>query len=133
MKRWLAAGGIIFASLIGVGLYIDRVVLGPPLITIHNNSATTLHSVGVSGRGFSLAIPMIEPSMSTTVRVRPAGESDLSLSFDASGKRVSKGDLAYIGASGGYRVYVEVDPEFDVTAKESLALQNLTKFFSSAL
>ena len=133
MKRWLAAGGIIFASLIGVGLYIDRVVLGPPLITIHNNSGTTLHSVVVSGRGFSLAIPMIEPSTSTTVRVRPVGESDLFLSFDASGRQVSKGDLAYIEASGGYRVYVEVGPEFDVTAKGSLGLQNLTKFFSSAL
>ena len=124
MKRWLTAGGIVFAALLGIGLYIDRVVLGPPLITIHNNSATTLHGIVLSGRGFSLAIPVIS--------VRPEGESDLSLAFDESGRRVSKGDLAYIEASGGYRVYVEVGQEFNVTAKEPLAPLNLTNFLSSA-
>jgi hypothetical protein len=92
-----------------------------PIITITNRSDAVLTDVVVSGSGFSEHIQSLPAGTSKTLTVRPRGESGLRVSFDSRGRHVNVDDLAYIEASGGYRVAVNVQPDLKVEAKATLA------------
>lgn len=87
-----------------------------PVITIANRAPVVLTNVVVSGSGFSHRVESIAPGAEGTVTVKPRGESDLRIAFDAADRHVDVGDLAYIEASGGYRVAISVSPDLSVSA-----------------
>jgi hypothetical protein len=91
-----------------------------PVITITNRSDTVLTNVVVSGSGFSEHIESLAPGRSRAVTVRPRGESGLRVSFDSHGRHVDVDNLAYLEASGGYRVAVNVQSDLTVDAKATL-------------
>jgi hypothetical protein len=102
-------------------LVVSRVGLAgcssSPIITVTNRSDAVLTDVVVSGLGFSEHIQGLPAGTSKTLTVRPRGESWLRVSFDSRGRHVDVDDLAYIEASDGYRVAVNVQPDLKVRRK----------------
>jgi hypothetical protein len=92
-----------------------------PVITIRNDSPVVLHNISLIGTGFTETIPSLEPGKVISVTVRPRGESGLAMQFDSPQGRMTKGDLAYIEASGGYKVTITVNETFEVISKSELA------------
>jgi len=91
-----------------------------PVVTITNRSTNLLANVVVSGSGFSNRIDSIAAGAECRFTVRPPGESGLRVVFDAGGQRIDVDDLAYIEASGGYRVTVTVQPDMKVSASSNI-------------
>ena len=91
-----------------------------PVITVSNRSTNRLANVVVSGSGFSNRIDSLAAGAQSRFTVRPLGESGLRISFDAGGQRIDVDDLAYIEASGGYRVAVTVQPDLKVSASSNI-------------
>ena len=91
-----------------------------PVITITNRSATALTNIVVSGSGFSERIDRIAAGAERRLTVHPRGESGLRVVFEAGGQYINVDDLAYIEASGGYRVAVTVQPDLKVSASSGL-------------
>jgi hypothetical protein len=92
-----------------------------PVITIRNDSPVILHNISLIGTGFTETIPSLQPGKVISVTVRPHGESGLEIQFDSPQGRITKGDLAYIEASGGYKVTITVNEKFEVISKSALA------------
>jgi hypothetical protein len=90
-----------------------------PVITVANRSTNTLANVVVSGSGFSHRIDSLAAGAESRFTVRPPGESGLRISFDAGDQRIDVDDLAYIEASGGYRVAVTVQSDLKVSASSN--------------
>ena len=82
-----------------------------PEITVHNNADVPLQNIMLSGSGFSVAVPDIDAGAAKTVQVQPRGESGLRLAFDAHGRHIDVGDLAYIEAGYNYVVDLTVQPD----------------------
>jgi hypothetical protein len=91
-----------------------------PVVTITNHSPVALNNVVVSGSGFSERIESIAAGAEHRVTVRPRGESGLRVAFDAGSQHIDVDDLAYIEASGGYRVAVTVQSDLKVSASSDL-------------
>jgi hypothetical protein len=91
-----------------------------PVITITNRSDAVLTNLKVSGSGFSEHVESIAPATSRAITVRPRGESGLRVSFDSRGRHVDVDDLAYLEASGGYRVALTVQPDLKIEATATL-------------
>ncbi len=87
-----------------------------PVVTIANQAPVGLANVVVSGTGFSRSVGNIAPGAQAVVAVSPRGESGLRIAFDAAGRHIESGDLAYLENNGGYRVAVTVAPDLRVAA-----------------
>jgi hypothetical protein len=109
---------IIFVAFMAVLAGCSR----PPVVTIVNSSTVTLSNVVVSGSGFSNSVGNIAAGASHKLTVHPSGESDLRVVFDAGDRHIDTNDLAYLEASGGYRVSVTIQPDLKVSAIEEIRL-----------
>ncbi len=109
-KLWLLI--ILLALLFLRALYVAW--LGPPVITIANESAGEVTGVVLRGEDFEKAVGSIGPGGSKAVVVRPPNESGLDLRFVASGKEYVRYDLAYIEAQGGYCTTFTIDDQLKV-------------------
>jgi hypothetical protein len=92
-----------------------------PVITIRNDSPVVINHISLIGTGFTETIPSLEPGKVISVTVRPRGESGLEIQFDSPQGRITKGDLAYIEASGSYKVTITVNEKFEIISKSELA------------
>jgi hypothetical protein len=93
---------------------------GAQLIVI-NQSNLPLTEVLVSGSGFSEPVGAIAPHAERRLLIRPRGESELQIRFNANGKSVSFGPEGYFEGTGGYVVTATVSPELTVSVKSELA------------
>ncbi len=91
-----------------------------PVLTIKNQSSLTLSNVVVSGTGFSQGIGSIPAGDEHRLTVRPRGDSDVRLVFDAGTNHVDSAAQGYFEAGGGYRVAVTVGTNLSVTVTEHL-------------
>jgi hypothetical protein len=92
-----------------------------PVITIRNDSSVVIDNISLTGSGFTERIPSLKPGEVISVTVRPRGESSLEIQFDSPQGHVTKGNLAYIEASGGYKVTITVNERLEVISKSELA------------
>lgn len=117
MKPALA---VIVAIIVAVFLclYIGAwMLMGPPVIRVENQSAREIRSIEIAGAGFKERISRLGPGESVCVRPsRILGESDLELRADSDAGRIEATDLAYLEASGGYRVRVVISPDLKVNS-----------------
>jgi hypothetical protein len=93
---------------------------GAQLVVI-NQSNLALTEVLVSGSGFSEQVGTIAPHGERRLLIRPSGESELQIRFNANGKSVSFGPDGYFEGTGGYVVTAIVSPELAVSVKSELA------------
>lgn len=75
---------------------------GAPHVTVTNRSSKVLKNIEISGSGFTVTMPKVEPDSSEGVLVKPIGESSLRLKFTAGQKSYESSDMGYIEAMGGY-------------------------------
>ena len=90
------------------------------LITVLNQSPDTIHTVVLSGRGFSDTIPELAPAGSGALRVRPRGESGLKVEFTAANRRILVPEQGYFESCCGYVVLVAVDSALAVRVHTTL-------------
>jgi hypothetical protein len=88
-------------------------------IVVRNASATELRNIVVSGRGFKASWPILQAGESVTLSARLAADTGIAVAFDASGRHVAVPEQGYAGG-GGYRITVEVSPEFSVSVQSEL-------------
>ena len=89
-------------------------------LSVENRSGVLLQSVVVSGSGFTEGLGDIQPGATAAVAVRPIGESSLSITFTAQGKRVAPEVDTYFEGGGRYSVAVVVKPSLDATVDSTL-------------
>jgi len=107
LKRTLAAM-VAAAIALYVGVWM---LLGPAVIQVENDLPYEIRSIEVSGDGFNKRIARLGPGESRCVR--PSGihaESGLEFRAETDAGRIEATDLAYLEASGGYHVIIEVSP-----------------------
>jgi len=92
---------------------------GGARVTVSNESSATLNSLTLSGEGFSQSLGSLEPGAKRDVRIRPSGETSLSVTFVANGKKFESPPAGYF-EGGGYRVRAEVKPNFEVAVRSTL-------------
>jgi hypothetical protein len=94
---------------------------GPPVIRVQNQSTHELRSIVLAGNGFSEQISRLGAGESACVRAAGIqGESSLEFRADTNVGRIEATDLAYLEASGGYRVRIVVSPDQQVKASSEL-------------
>ena len=93
---------------------------GAPTITVYNGSSMTISNISLKGNGFAETIESIKPGSSVSITVHPKGESDLAIIFDTPEGKKGKNDLAYFEASGGYKINIEINERFEITAKGTI-------------
>ena len=106
--------------LLAAGWMLAGCSSGTP-ISVINQSDAPLEDVVVSGSGFSANVGLVQPNAHVRVLVRPQGESDLRLHFNARGKTVSFGPDGYFEGGAGYVVTATVSPSLSVSVKSELA------------
>lgn len=89
-------------------------------IKFRNQSEYRLEAVELSGTGFKASIGAVDPGRSVTVRVRPAGESGLAVSFMANGQRFSFKPYGYFEGRSGYKVSATVTRDLRVAIDTDL-------------
>ena len=100
------------ASLLGCS---DR-----PVVTVANQSSTTLEHLVVSGSGFSEDVGSLSAGAKRSFSPHSRGESGLRVAFDALGAHHTTAEEGYFEGSGGYRVSVSIDAHFKVTVDSTL-------------
>jgi hypothetical protein len=105
----LRNGFMLVVAVLGIASCSDRAS-----ITIRNASSAAVYDLRAEGRCFSENLGTIAPGASRTIRVKPCGESDISLHFSASGQQHDAHDLAYIEANSLYDVTLDIGPDLKV-------------------
>jgi hypothetical protein len=129
VKRVLA--GIGAAS---IAVWIAAYMLnGPPVIRVENHSGREIRSIEVSGTGFNKRIARLGPGESACVRPSGIpGESGLEFRADTDAGRIETTDLAYLEASGGYHVRIEISPDLTVRTCSGSASMAFCGLFTTA-
>jgi hypothetical protein len=91
-----------------------------PVVTVANHSGVTLSNVVVSGRGFSEQISALTPAEERQIVVHPRGESDIRLTFEASGRKIDSGGANYFENSSNYRISLTVGTNLDIVSSSRL-------------
>jgi hypothetical protein len=89
-------------------------------LNIVNSSTAELTNVVATGDGFTQTIGSIPAGEQHSVSVRPPGESDLKLDFDANGKHFTSAPQGYFENSSSYKVTATISPDFTVTVDTPL-------------
>lgn len=89
-------------------------------VTFENQSGVQLEAVELSGSGFKSSLGLVEPGQLLTTKIRPAGESGLSVSFVAGGQHYRQGPQGYFEGGGSYRVSATVDRKLAVSVRSDL-------------
>jgi hypothetical protein len=105
----LAAGGTILISKAA----INRLSM-PPEIKVVNRSGEDLEDVRLEGSGFSQNLEMLHAGESRWITVHPSGESGVYVSFTVGGKPHKSDYLSYFESTGGYRIIVTIDQNFEI-------------------
>jgi hypothetical protein len=91
-----------------------------PEISVFNGSSVTISGISLKGNGFFETIRSLEPGGTVSIAVYPKGETTLAIQFDTPEGKKQKSDFAYFEASGGYRVTVEINDRFEISAKVTI-------------
>lgn len=91
-----------------------------PVIRAHNASGVVLTDIVFSGTGFTETVPRLGPGEVTSITVRPRGASGLAVSFRARDRAFEVRADTYFEGFGGYKVRVDITPDFRVFAKSSI-------------
>lgn len=94
---------------------------GEARVTVVNHTNVEVRNVVLSGRGFSVGVRTIPPGQSAEVKVQPRGESGVAVAFDANGRRVTAPLQGYVESHDGYRVRVEIKPDFSVNVDTTIS------------
>ena len=109
-----------FATLVLVVVILAIGLPKNPVVFVHNRSGLALENVRLRGSGFSETIPRIEAGETFVLRLAPRGESGLAVAFDAAGEHREVPEQGYFEPRGGYRVRVEIGPDFEVAIDSRL-------------
>jgi hypothetical protein len=89
-------------------MLLSRGYFGPPVITVVNDSGSTITGLVLGGDGFSVSLPDVVPGDSVTTIVHASGESSMKIDFQLEDRVVTKDDLTYIESEGGYVTIITV-------------------------
>jgi hypothetical protein len=95
-------------------------LVGKPMVRIHNKSSAPLSNMTLSGQGFSVSLLSLRPGETRKLSIRPHGESSISVSFTANGKRYSNEPQGYFENNPLYVVDVTVKPDLSVAVESTL-------------
>ncbi len=109
-----------FATLVLVVAILAIGLPKNPVVFVHNRSGELLANVRLRGSGFSETIPRIEAGETFVLRVAPRGESGLAVAFDVAGEHREVPEQGYFEPRGGYRVRVDIGPDFEVAIDSRL-------------
>jgi hypothetical protein len=115
----VVVGGLLVLSLLFAALYWFMLVY---TIKVANQSGQTLTDVQLLVPGVPRLIGTMPPGATRWVFAQPERDGELALSFDAAGKRKLEEDKAYMGAAGGGRIAVIVQPSLRVTFEHKILL-----------
>ena len=90
-----------------------------PRITVRNQSPQTVSNLVVSGTGFTERLDRLASGAEHTFRVRPSGESGVSLGFDAGNQHVQSSADGYFEASGGSRIQATIGTNLTVSVESA--------------
>ena len=105
----LASAGIV--AIVIVVWVAAEMMIGAAVIRIENQSSRELRALEVRGNGFNERVARLGAGES--ICVRPSGirgESGLQFRATTDNGTIEAKDLAYLEASGGYHVRIEVSP-----------------------
>ena len=109
-----AAAGLAVAALLAC------VEFAGARINVYNGSAETLTDIELTGTGFIETIASLAPGDVASLRVKPTGESGLSVAFVVDGERHTIEEQGYFEPSGHYQVRVEVRNDLTVSVRTFL-------------
>jgi hypothetical protein len=95
---------------------VDRLAL-PPEIKVVNRSAEDLENVKLEGSGFSEDLGTLYRGEKRWVTVHPTGESGVYVSFLANGTAHKSDYESYFESSGGYRIIITIDRDFEIDSR----------------
>ena|SRR4249919_1926920 len=108
-----------FAICVLFALVLSACGSGTP-VAFHNQSEHQLEAVELSGSGFKASLGTVAPGKSRTVRVYPAGESGLAVTFLANGRRLSYKPYGYFEGGGSYKVSATVNRDLKVAVDSDI-------------
>ena len=116
------------ASLVLLGLgatflaaeIIQRRMHTPPRLKIVNRSGVELQDLRLEGAGFSEGLGTLSAGASRWIEVQPTGESGVYVSFIADGQPYRSDYEGYFERSGGYRLIIMIDKDFQVRARNAI-------------
>jgi len=88
--------------------------LGRASVTVRNESGVEVQDLRLQGRCFAVALGVLAPGASKSVRVKPCGESGVSTKFTVAGTRHEAPEVGYIEASSVYSVTLVIRPDLSV-------------------
>jgi len=88
-------------------------------VIVRNSSGVKLRNLVVSGRGFKVTCPNLQPGETANLPVRLSEDTGIAVAFEALGRQYSSPEQEYAGA-GGYRITVEVGSDFSVSVHSEL-------------
>jgi hypothetical protein len=112
MKRRLAV-------ILSAALCVGGCISGVP-VSVTNHSATALHQVVVSGKGFSESVGSIAAGATETIRVRPREETTVKVAFEADERRYSAATETAIENNDLYIVVVNVAADHTISIETPL-------------
>ena len=89
-------------------------------VSVENRAGVEIQSVVVSANGFERRLGDLAPGTTSTVQVRPTGESGLRIAFRANGKQISLPPSGYFEGGGWYVVTVVVTPDLKASVDSDL-------------
>jgi hypothetical protein len=107
------------ASLLA-GEVIHRRMQTPPRLKIVNRSGVELQQLRLEGSGFNEEVGTLPAGGSRWTEVYPTGESGVYVSFIANGQPHKSDYEGYFENSGGYRLIITVDKDFQVTVRNAI-------------
>lgn len=86
---------------------------------MRNQSLQTVSNLVVSGIGFTERLDRLPCGAEHSFRVRPSGESGVSLGFDAGNQHVQSSANGYFEASGGSRIQATIGTNLTVSVESA--------------
>lgn len=99
---------------------IQRRMRTPPRLKTVNRSGVELQDLRLEGAGFSEDLGTLSAGASRWIEVQPTGESGVYVSFIADGRSYRSDYEGYFERSGGYRLMITIDKDFQVRVRNSI-------------
>jgi len=87
------------------------------IVLVDNQSGQDVSQVQISVRGGTYEVGQLSAGSSRSLRVMPSSESEVSLFFDTPEHKSVKWAGEYLNSFGGYRVFITIGPNWQISSK----------------